>query len=338
MTHNKHAPPRIIFVWVRSKRVRATLIHQQTHDLSDMCTFHVTPTDFDSPSYYVMNLTAALKDIPREVMRSIARFAIAQTLVDDDKFRALIREATSTDPRPTNAKVCEAVMGIDVQFYEDPGNPDNTSELSVFFAPVTNDYQKSQEIKEHIRICHPRFKHKAHVFHLSWDHHKGNTGSLFCPLCLLDDHPTPRCPFPYIRDWQGPGIDHTLTNALNDKGTNVNALWDEAYILAIPQGLPIPPDDGYESDEKVALNNRHPWYYTPSATVQNRIANRYSASSTGMAPRGGPNRGLNRSRTPKTRTQASPNSSFGRGTGRGRGRGGYSRGGRGRGRGFGRGA
>ncbi|KAL0567137.1 hypothetical protein V5O48_014856 [Marasmius crinis-equi] len=61
---NKHAPPCTTFIWVQSRQVCATLIHQQTHDLSDACTFHVTPIGFDSPSYYVMNITPIIKDIP----------------------------------------------------------------------------------------------------------------------------------------------------------------------------------------------------------------------------------------------------------------------------------
>ncbi|KAK1222540.1 hypothetical protein PQX77_014604, partial [Marasmius sp. AFHP31] len=190
-----------------------------------------------------MNLAPTLPDEPEEVVRSTAEFAISSTMFHDEHFRKVIIRSTASDPRPTDVKVYKAVQGIKVQLYKNPADGASTKELSVFFKPVTDDYRLSQEAKERLRINVARFKYRAHSYKLSWEHHKGNTSALFCTLCLLDDHPVPRCPFPYIRDWQGPGIDHSLTAVLKDKNVNVQQTWDEAYILAVGQGEPINPDD-----------------------------------------------------------------------------------------------
>ncbi|KAL0056579.1 hypothetical protein AAF712_016815 [Marasmius tenuissimus] len=80
---NKHAPPRIIFVWVKDAHVRGALIQQQTHDVSDICTFHVTAVDFDRPSWYVMNVTPTFKDVPLATLRVNARYAMANIMFHD---------------------------------------------------------------------------------------------------------------------------------------------------------------------------------------------------------------------------------------------------------------
>ncbi|KAL0062686.1 hypothetical protein AAF712_010450 [Marasmius tenuissimus] len=320
---NKHAPPRIVFVWVRDGYVRDALIRQQTHDISDVCTFHATTIDHDIPSWM------------RRQQLSEHMHAIANVMYNDEFLRTLVIRGTPSDPRSTNKKVFNAVRGVDVKVYNDPANEANNTELAVYFAPITDDYRLSQEIKERIRILYTKFKFGAFIFDLSWEHHKGMTVSLFCPLCLLDDHPVHRCPFPFIRDWQGPGIDHSLTKLLSDRGLNVNSIWDEAYLNAVPQDYPIPPEnDGYESDEKIAANNRHPWYYTPSSNVNARSANRYSLPTAGPSYRGN-GRGFamhHSTNRPKVMLRVQADSqNAGYGYGRGRGRGGRGRRGRGRG-------
>ncbi|KAJ8081480.1 hypothetical protein PM082_007325 [Marasmius tenuissimus] len=323
-SNNKHAPPHAVFTWIDNARVQGTILHLQTHDVSDLCTFHATHVNYDAPSHFVMNICPTLPDEPEEMIISTA-------------------ESTASDSCPTDVKVYKATQGIKVQLYRHPADGSSTTELSVFFKPLTDDYRLSQEAKEYFRINHTKFKYRAHSYKLLWEHHKGATSPLFCTLCLLDDHPVPRCPFPYIHDWQGPGIDHSLTTVLKDKGVNVQQTCDEAYVLAVSQGQPIHPEDGYESEEKIALNSRRPGHFRPPAVVQARTKNRYSATVAGPSSRvDASDSNQDNQRCPKTmaRPQNSTpsfNPGFGSGYGQGTGRDNYhgrGHGGRGRGRGW----